>query len=269
MRDIPDDILATLVRGRTRAQWPRLVATTDYAALADVDVVQICVPTPCTRNKEPDTSHIAAATRGIAEYGRSSQLAILRSTSYPGTTRELVRPILESHGRKVGEDIFLAFAPERIDPGRQDPPPRKIPLVVGGCDSISTHLTRLLFAQVVEKVFHVSSADAAEMTKLLENVFRNVNTALVNQFAILCDRMALDVWEIVEAAATKPYGFTVMVCVSQKLNSSLGVLLPRFSTSLGTLSRSFGKRLSAAKHKRNNPYLKSSATPLKESHLHC
>ncbi|HXF83483.1 MAG TPA: nucleotide sugar dehydrogenase [bacterium] len=186
---------------------PRLAATADYDALGTADAIQICVPTPCTRNKEPDVGHIRAAAEGIAAHGRPGQLVILRSTSYPGTTRELVKPILESAGRTVGEDVFLAFVPERIDPGRKDPPAHRVPVVVGGVDPAGAALAADLFAQVVERVVPVSTADAAEMTKLLENVFRNVNIALVNQLALLCDRMGLDVWEIVDAAATKPYGF--------------------------------------------------------------
>ncbi len=185
----------------------RLAATDDYAALEAADVIQICVPTPCSRNKEPDTGHIRAAAEGIARHGRPGQVVILRSTSYPGTTRELIKPILEAAGRAVGEDTFLAFVPERTDPGRTDPPPERIPVVVGGVDAASTALAARLFAQVVERVVPVSSADAAEMAKLLENVFRNVNIALVNQLAQLCERMRLDVWEIIDAAATKPFGF--------------------------------------------------------------
>lgn len=208
--EVSADDLASLTAGRSCGE-PLFSASGDYSALNSLDVVQICVPTPCTRNKEPDTSHIRAATEGIAAHGRPGQLIILRSTSYPGTTRELLRPILESAGRVVGQDTFVAFVPERIDPGRKDPPPQKIPVVVGGVDPASTELARLLFSHVVEQVVPVSSADAAEMTKLLENVFRNVNIALVNQLAMLCDRMGLDVWEIVEAAATKPYGFMKFV----------------------------------------------------------
>ncbi len=204
--EVRDSVLRVLV-ARHGATPPKVIVTTDYAALGNVDIIQICVQTPWTRHKEPDTSHIATAARGIAAHGRPGQLVILRSTSYPGTTRELVLPILESHGRRVGEDTFLAFAPERIDPGRTEPPPSSIPVVVGGTDRLSADLAEALFSQLAGRVVRVSSADAAEMTKLLENIFRNVNIALVNQLAMLCDRMGLDVWEIVEAAATKPYGF--------------------------------------------------------------
>jgi UDP-N-acetyl-D-glucosamine dehydrogenase len=185
----------------------RLSPTSDSATLAEADVVFICVPTPFTPQKEPDTTHIADAARIIAAHGRDGQLVILRSTSYPGTTEEVVRPILESRGRRVGIDIFLAFAPERIDPGNTRFTTDQIPIVIGGCDSDSTRLAALLLGRIANRVVHVSSPAAAEMTKLLENVFRNVNIALVNQVTQLCDRMGLDVWEIVEAAATKPYGF--------------------------------------------------------------
>lgn len=208
--EVPESVLAPLTAKRSGGE-ASLFATTDYAALNRADVIQICVPTPCTRNKEPDTSHIRTASEGIASNGRPGQLIILRSTSYPGTTRELVRPILESAGRVVGQDTFLAFVPERFDPGRKEPPPQKIPVVVGGVEPTSTDLARRLFSRVAERIVPASSADAAEMTKLLENVFRNVNIALVNQLAMLCDRMGLDVWEIVDAAATKPYGFMKFV----------------------------------------------------------
>ncbi len=201
IKDVPPAAVTATVRLR------RLSAHASYSALRGTDVVFICVPTPCTRNKEPDTSFIRDAAEGIAPWLRRGQLVILRSTSYPGTTDELMRPILERAGLKVGRDFFLAFAPERVDPGRRDYTISNTPVVVGGCDSESTRRGALLLGQVVERVITVSSPAAAEMTKLLENVFRNVNIALVNQVAILCDRMGLNVWEIVGAAATKPYGF--------------------------------------------------------------
>src|SRR2546426_2768927 len=185
----------------------RLAVTFNSGALAEADAVFICVPTPFTPQKEPDTTYVAGAARSIGAHGRDGQLIILRSTSYPGTTEEVVRPILESRGRRVGADVFLAFAPERIDPGNVHYTTDQIPVVVGGCDPDSTRLAALLLGQIAAKVVPVPSPAAAEMTKLLENVFRNVNIALVNQITQLCDRMGLDVWEIVEAAATKPYGF--------------------------------------------------------------
>ncbi len=178
-----------------------------YDGLAEADAIMICVPTPCTRNKQPDTSSIEAAARGIARQLRPGQLIILRSTSYPGTTQELVLPILESSGLVVGRDVYLAFVPERVDPGRRDYTVHNTPMIVGGIEAESTRRAVLLFEQLGPKVMAVSSPAAAEMAKLLENVFRNVNIALVNQLAMLCDRMRLDTWEIIEAAATKPYGF--------------------------------------------------------------
>jgi len=188
-------------------QAGRLSATTSYAPLKGADVIFVCVPTPCTRNKEPDTSRIEEAARGIASHLRRGQLIILRSTSYPGTTEELMKPILERNGLRVGRDVFLAFAPERVDPGRKDYTIHTTPVVVGGVDPESTRRAALVLGKVADRVITVSSPAAAEMTKLLENVFRNVNIALVNQLAMLCDRMGLNVWEIVDAAASKPYGF--------------------------------------------------------------
>lgn len=199
--DVPSQDVFSQVDAR------RLSGTTDYEALRGSDIIFICVPTPFTRNKEPDTSRIRAAVEGIAANLHAGQLVILRSTSYPGTTEELVRPILESTGLKIGQDVFLAFAPERVDPGRQDYKLRNTPVLVGGCDPSSTTRAKLVLEQVVEHVIPMTSPAAAEMAKLLENVFRNVNIALVNQLAMLCDRMGLDIWEITEAAATKPYGF--------------------------------------------------------------
>jgi len=200
-----DDVPSTTLEEQVRAG--RFVATSDGSILKSADIVFICVPTPCTKNKEPDTTQIRAAAQGIAESLREGQLVVLRSTSYPGTTEELVRPILERTGLKVGTDVFLAFAPERVDPGRRDYTVHNTPVLVGGCDPESTRRASLVLGQIVEHVVPMSSPAAAEMTKLLENVFRNVNIALVNQLAMLCDRMGLDIWEITQAAATKPYGF--------------------------------------------------------------
>ncbi len=201
MRDVPAAEVSEAI------QVGRLSAFTSYGALRAADAIFICVPTPCTKNKEPDTSRIEAAARGIARYLQRGQLIVLRSTSYPGTTEELVRPILERGGMKVGKQVYLAFAPERVDPGRKDFSIHNTPVIVGGCDPESARRAALLLGQVTEKVVLVSSPAAAEMAKLLENVYRNVNIALVNQVAMLCDRMGLNVWEILDAAATKPYGF--------------------------------------------------------------
>jgi UDP-N-acetyl-D-glucosamine dehydrogenase len=202
IRDVPASDVRALVLDAQRLQ-----ASTTYHVLRRADVIFICVPTPCTRNKEPDTQYIVEAARGIATHLRPGRLVVLRSTTYPGTTEELVRPILEGTGLKVGEDVFLAFAPERVDPGNQRFGFRDVPVVVGGCDPTSARLTEELFASIVDRVIRVSSPTAAEMAKLLENVFRNVNIALANQLALLSDRMGLDVWEIIRAAATKPFGF--------------------------------------------------------------
>lgn len=184
-----------------------LAVDASYDSLGRADAIFICVPTPCTRNKEPDTGNIESAARGIAAHLRAGQLIVLRSTSYPGTTEELVLPILEAGGRSVGRDVFLAFAPERVDPGRQDFTVHNTPVVVGGVGDGSTRRAAALLEQLGAPVKTVSSPATAEMAKLLENVFRNVNIALVNQLAMLCDRMGLDIWEVVESAATKPYGF--------------------------------------------------------------
>lgn len=199
--DVPGaDLTAEVAAGRLRA-------STRYADVAAADAVFICVPTPCTRNKEPDTSCIMAAGEGIVAHLRPDQLVILRSTSYPGTTEELLRPLLERGGWTVGRDVFLAFAPERVDPGRSDFTVHNTPLLVGGCDPESTRRAVMVLQQVTDRIVPMSSPAAAEMAKLLENVFRNVNIALVNQLAMLCHRMGLDIWEITAAAATKPYGF--------------------------------------------------------------
>ncbi len=201
IRDIPAEVVQScLATGRLRA-------TTDDSVIVDADVIVVCVPTPFTPQKEPDTSYIRDAARQIAAHLRIGQLIILRSTSYPGTTEEIVRPILERTGLQVGRDIFLAFAPERIDPGNTRVTVDQVPIVVGGCDPASTSIAERFLRRLTKQVIQVSSPAAAEMTKLLENVFRNVNIALVNQVAQLCDRMGLDVWEITRAAATKPYGF--------------------------------------------------------------
>jgi UDP-N-acetyl-D-glucosamine dehydrogenase len=194
------EITSALLSGHLRVE-------ASYDSLAEADAIFICVPTPCTRNKQPDTSSIASAAHGIARHLRPGQLVILRSTSYPGTTEELVLPILKSTGLAVGSDVHLAFVPERVDPGRKDYTMRNTPVVVGGVDHESTGRAVRLMERLGAPVMALSSPRAAEMAKLLENVFRNINIALVNQLAMLCDRMGLDIWEIVEAAATKPYGF--------------------------------------------------------------
>lgn len=194
---------------REQVQAGRIEATSDYATVADADVIFVCVPTPFDRAKAPDLSYIRAAADGIARHLRAGQLVILESTTYPGTTEEVMLPILERSGLRVGRDFWLAFSPERIDPGNKTATIENTAKVVGGVDRRSTELAAEALRQVISRaaVHPVSSARAAELTKLLENVFRSVNIALVNELAQLCDRMGIDVWEFIDAASTKPYGF--------------------------------------------------------------
>ncbi len=189
-------------------QQERFQASTDFSFLKECDIAIICVPTPLTEMREPDLNAVKGATRAIKESLHEGQLIILESTTYPGTTDEIVRPILEETGLKAGEDFFLAFSPERIDPGNEAFPIHKVPKVVGGHTPTCGLLAVELYAAVVERPVPVSSTQAAELTKLLENIFRCVNIALVNEMAMLCDRMDIDIWEVIDAAATKPYGFT-------------------------------------------------------------
>ena len=185
----------------------RLQAFHEFDLLTHTDVVVICVQTPFTATKEPDLSYVVAALEEIRRHLHPGQLIVLQSTTYPGTTEEVALPILAASGLRVGTDFFLSFSPERVDPGNARFSTRDIPKVVGGITPTCTRLTRRLFEQVVTHVYPVSSARAAELTKLLENVFRSVNIALVNELAQLCDRMGMNVWEVVEAASTKPFGF--------------------------------------------------------------
>jgi len=185
----------------------RIHATTRYARLAKADAVVICVPTPLTRNREPDLGPLMDATRALAEVLQSDQLVVLESTTYPGTTRERVAPLLEESGLAAGRDFHLAFSPERVDPGRSDFTLRNTPKVLGGLTEESAERAEALYGLVCENLVRVSSPEAAELTKLLENIFRSVNIALVNELAMLTDRMGIDIWEVVDAAATKPYGF--------------------------------------------------------------
>jgi len=186
----------------------KLRATQSFEAISEVDVICICVPTPLTRNKEPDVQHIEAVTEQFIPHFHKGQLIVLESTTYPGTTEEVILPRLQRNGLRVGEDFYLAYSPERIDPGNKRYRMDNVPKVVGGVTKRCTHLARALYEQVVkEKIYSVSSPRVAEMEKLLENVFRSVNIALVNEMALLCNRMGIDIWEVVEAAKTKPYGF--------------------------------------------------------------
>jgi len=199
IEDVPSELLAE-VSGRFHA-------TTRYAELDRADAVLICVPTPLTRNREPDLGPLIEATRSLAGVLRSDQLVVLESTTYPGTTRERVAPLLEESGLAAGRDFHLAFSPERVDPGRTDFTLRSTPKVVGGLTEACAERAEELYALVCDHVVRVSTPDAAEMTKLLENIFRSVNIALVNELAMLSDRMGIDIWEVVDAASTKPYGF--------------------------------------------------------------
>ena len=199
--DVPSSAIAEL-----RAAG-RLSATTDFTELANVDTVNICVPTPLRKTKDPDMSYVVSAVETIAEHLRPGTLVILESTTYPGTTDELVRPILERKGLVAGRDFFLAFSPERVDPGNAKFNTRNVPKVVGGLTPDCVELATALYSAAIEKVVPVSSPRVAEMVKLLENTFRAVNIGLVNEIALMCDTLGIDVWEVVEAAATKPFGF--------------------------------------------------------------
>jgi UDP-N-acetyl-D-glucosamine dehydrogenase len=184
-----------------------LAATTDPAVVAEFDTVNICVPTPLRKTKDPDLSFVVSAVEMIAKHLRRGQLVILESTTYPGTTDEVVGPILERRGLKAGEDFFLAFSPERVDPGNATWTTKNVPKVVGGMTPACTRLATTLYKASLDTVVEVSSPRVAEMVKLLENTFRAVNIGLVNELALMCDRLGLSVWEVVDAAATKPFGF--------------------------------------------------------------
>ncbi len=199
--DIPAGVMAKLVRDG------KLTATTDFAAVRDLDTINICVPTPLRKTKDPDMSFIVAASQAIARDLHPGMLIILESTTYPGTTEELVLPILRQSGLEVGRDFFLCFSPERVDPGNAKYQTANIPKVVGGATEACTEMGRLFYAQALDTVVPVSSTQVAEMVKLLENTFRMINIGLVNEIAIMCDGMGINVWEVIEAAATKPFGF--------------------------------------------------------------
>src|SRR5688500_10621056 len=185
----------------------KLSATTDFACVGDLDTINICVPTPLRKTKDPDLSYIVAATERIAEYLKPGTLVVLESTTYPGTTDEVVQPILERGGLKGGVDFFLAFSPERVDPGNPTFNTHNVPKVVGGLTPVCSALAADLYGAAIETIIPVSSTRVAEMVKLLENTFRAVNIGLVNELALMCDKLGIDVWEVVAAAATKPFGF--------------------------------------------------------------
>ena len=200
--DIPSERLARLV------QSGMLSASSDFSVCTQADAVSICVPTPLRQTGDPDLSFIISATESLAPYLHRGMVVVLESSTYPGTTRELMLPKLEGRqGLKVGEDFYLAFSPERVDPGRKDWTTYNTPKVVGGITADCSDVARAWYAQALKTVVRVSSSEAAEMSKLLENTFRMINIGLVNEMAIMCDRLGVDVWEIIEAAATKPFGF--------------------------------------------------------------
>jgi len=199
--DISSEVLEPLVRSG------KLRATTDFAAVKDLDTINICVPTPLRKTKDPDMSYIVSACEKIAMQLHPGMLVILESTTYPGTTDELLLPMLSANGFAVGRDFFLCFSPERVDPGNPKFQTVNIPKVVGGCTPACTELGRLFYSQALEHVVPVSSTRVAEMVKLLENTFRMINIGLANEIALMCDRMDINVWEVIDAAATKPFGF--------------------------------------------------------------
>jgi UDP-N-acetyl-D-glucosamine dehydrogenase len=199
IEDVPAERLAALDG--------RLTATSRYPDLSACDAVIICVPTPLTNSREPDLTYMVDAATSLAAVLQKGQLIVLESTTYPGTTRERLRPILEESGLAAGKDFHLAFSPERIDPGRTDFTIRTTPKVVGGVNDESTKRAVELYSQICDEVIEVSTPDAAELSKLLENIFRSVNIALVNEMAMLCERLGIDVWEVIDAAASKPFGF--------------------------------------------------------------
>ena len=199
--DIPSATLAPLVESG------KLKATTDFSVVRDLDTVNICVPTPLRKTKDPDMSYIVSACGEIAKFFHPGMLIILESTTYPGTTDEVVLPMLEQGGLKAGQDFFLCFSPERVDPGNPKYNTSNIPKVVGGTTAACSEMGRLFYSQALQKVVAVSSTQVAEMVKLLENTFRMINIGLANEIALMCDRMGINVWEVIDAAATKPFGF--------------------------------------------------------------
>ncbi|MEH6988325.1 nucleotide sugar dehydrogenase [Cytobacillus firmus] len=200
--DVVDEDLKDMVKGG------KLEATTDYQRIQEVDAVAICVPTPLDVYQQPDTSYVESSAKEIAKYAHEGMLVVLESTTYPGTTEEIVKPALEEKGLKTGETVFVAYSPERVDPGNKQFKTKNTPKVVGGITANCTEVAAALYRNVLEgDVFEVSSPAIAEMEKIFENTFRHINIALANEMAILCDRMGIDVWEVIDAAKTKPYGF--------------------------------------------------------------
>lgn len=201
IEDVPSDVLAKHVEAGL------LTATTDYGDLREVQGISICVPTPLRKTGDPDLSYIVAVAESLKDILHPELVVILESTTYPGTTREMVQPALESTGLVVGKDIFLAFSPERVDPGREDWTTVNTPKVIGGVTPVCTEVASAMYARAMKAVHAVSSSEVAEMAKLLENTFRAVNIGLVNELALMCERLGIDVWEVIDAAASKPFGF--------------------------------------------------------------
>ena len=201
IQDIASDAVAAAVSAG------KFSATNDLTRLSEPDAISIAVPTPLSKTKDPDVSYVLSATDSIKKTLRRGQLVILESTTYPGTTRELMLPALESTGLKVGEDFFLAFSPERVDPGNPKYNTRNTPKVVGGITPNCLQVTVALYEPAIERIVAVTSTESAELVKILENTFRSVNIGLVNEMAIVCDKLGVDVWEVIDAAATKPFGF--------------------------------------------------------------
>jgi UDP-N-acetyl-D-glucosamine dehydrogenase len=201
LRDVPSAEIASLVREG------RLTATENFGAVSELDAVSICVPTPLRKTKDPDISMIMAAMKEVAGHVHPGMLIVLESTTYPGTTGEVVRPEVERQGLLIGRELFLAFSPERVDPGNPTYHTRNTPKIIGGCTPACTELAVSLYALAIDRVIPVSSSQAAEMVKLLENTFRAINIGLANEVAIMCDRLGVNVWEVIDAAATKPFGF--------------------------------------------------------------
>ncbi len=202
IQDVPTEQVARLVKAG------KLHSTTDFSALAEADAVSICVPTPLRKTGDPDLSYILTATRDLAKHMHPGMVIVLESTTYPGTTREIMLPEMTGPDElKAGEDFFLAFSPERVDPGREDWTTINTPKVIGGITPTCSNVAAVWYGQALETIVPVTSSEAAEMTKLLENTFRMVNIGLVNEMVLMCDRLGIDVWEVIEAAATKPFGF--------------------------------------------------------------
>jgi UDP-N-acetyl-D-glucosamine dehydrogenase len=201
IEDVPDLVLGPLVK------TGKISATLDYSVVGQLDIVVVCVPTPVTKNKEPDLTPLEAAISSLTPHLRRDQLIVLQSTTFPGTTEEVVLPKIEDLGFQAGKDFYLAFAPERIDPGNKQFSIRNVTKVVGGVTPVCTQMASAFFSAFVEDVKTVSSPKIAEMTKLLENIFRSVNIALVNELAMFCNRVDIDIWEVIEATSTKPFGF--------------------------------------------------------------